>query len=392
MKTIILIDGSNFMFKCFWGHKLSSNGKNIQVVYAAFKNTLWLIKKIKKDLNTENVDVVFCWDRGYTKRFQYSKQAVMDGIINITYKGKRRVDNFIKNKYADEEEVVEKEDLNRQIAVFQEMLNKTSIQQRFSKGDEADDVIATYATKYGKENKIIIVSSDQDYHQLLTENVVIFNSHKNKYKNLKTMKEEDGFDTTQSYIEIAGLMGDKGDSILGVPGWGQVTAKKYIYQFKTTDAIIKDIKSKGKTFLDRFCSVKEMKKSVDEGLKHPWNAKEYQLILHEKRVAVAKHLKKMYCDLDLEPLLKPITKDNELVELFKQNNFQSMLNDLHHIQNEPIDESKVNRVLNLFKTKIAKCPKCDQEFMSKNSNIECPECNVATITKPKTTIVQPSLF
>lgn len=107
---------------------------------------------------------------------------------------------------------------------------------------EADDIAAIITKELQQENKITIITSDQDYLQLLNDNTQIFNLSKKK-NNLKDKSLGD----SHLDLQVKIIIGDKSDNISGCfPRCGQKTALKYIKENKLESLFIKYPGSKNK--------------------------------------------------------------------------------------------------------------------------------------------------
>jgi len=110
-------------------------------------------------------------------------------------------------------------------------------------GYEADDVIGSYCELLKKENKVVTVTSDHDYYQLLDDNVCMWDGMKIEYMTKSSFEEEYGI-TTKQHVDVGAFMGDKSDNIFGVPGWGLKTALKRIKKRGTWEQVLKGIEDK----------------------------------------------------------------------------------------------------------------------------------------------------
>ena len=99
---------------------------------------------------------------------------------------------------------------------------------------EADDIIAQIVNKYGdRDHQMVIFSTDGDYHQLITKNVVCYNPITKKLWTEKTFKEKHGI-MPYNHIYIKVIDGDKSDNVIGVKGVGPKTVLKLFPQLKDT--------------------------------------------------------------------------------------------------------------------------------------------------------------
>jgi len=105
---------------------------------------------------------------------------------------------------------------------------------------EADDLIAETALQLKSEGiDVVIFSEDKDMYQLLDEEKKI------RIHNLREEITRDYFKEIwgirpDEYVDWKCLVGDVSDNIKGLPGIGQVKAKKLLAQWKTLENIPKE--------------------------------------------------------------------------------------------------------------------------------------------------------
>lgn len=161
------------------------------------------------------------------------------------------------------------EDLTMQFPIIKELLKTMNIPIVQKDGIEADDILGAIAKKEGKKgNKIIILTGDRDYFQLVDINVnirypktIMGKTEYIIYDNYK-INEEYGL-TPEKLIEVKALMGDASDNIPGVKGIGEKTALKLIIQFESLEKIYEyiensDGKEIAKATLNKLIQDKEM--------------------------------------------------------------------------------------------------------------------------------------
>jgi DNA polymerase-1 len=92
---------------------------------------------------------------------------------------------------------------------------------------EADDTIGYLATRFQDKNDVVIMSSDQDFLQLVNNKITVYSPTKKKIYTPEKIKEEYGV-TPQNYLQMKILLGDSSDNVPGVPKLGP---KKLIKSF-----------------------------------------------------------------------------------------------------------------------------------------------------------------
>jgi len=131
------------------------------------------------------------------------------------------------------------EDLVPQFGRIEEMLRAMDIPTFKVEGQEADDIIATIARIVANEEiDLHIVSKDKDLHQLLTDNVKLWDPGKDEIIDPATLEEKMGFTPDQA-VEIQTLTGDSTDNVPGVPGIGPKKAAALIRKYGSVEEIRK---------------------------------------------------------------------------------------------------------------------------------------------------------
>ena len=195
-KPNLLIDGSNLLYRVYHVSQISSTN-----VVHMFMNS---VKKLYNDWLPE--DVYIAWDSKLKPKEKSFRRST------ATYKSTRD-----KSKW---------EDVYEHEKIIREMCKLLGICNIHPGSLEADDVIY-YLSKKLSPN--VIISSDHDLLQTITETTSVFNPVSKVLYNSKT------FDTlipvpVKSYVKYKALIGDKSDNIQGIKGVGPKTAVKYIDQ------------------------------------------------------------------------------------------------------------------------------------------------------------------
>ena len=97
---------------------------------------------------------------------------------------------------------------------------------------EADDLAAILIRKYQPQGKkIMMISGDQDWLQLVGPGVGWRDPVRNRRVTISNFKEETGLATTKQFLEWKAIVGDKGDNIPGVDGIGKKGAIDFLKQY-----------------------------------------------------------------------------------------------------------------------------------------------------------------
>jgi len=171
------------------------------------------------------------WDSGYKRRLEISTEAMNRGVIPEPYKSNRRRGEIPQPIL----------DLGRQKPHLMRMLSFTNIPQVIVKDEEADDVMASYAAKYGFSDRVLLYTTDKDFYQLLGENVFILND--SGVLDAAWFAGKYGIAPAR-WVDVGAFMGDRGDNIFGILGWGEVTAVKYVHEHGAFEAVLKALHAK----------------------------------------------------------------------------------------------------------------------------------------------------
>jgi DNA polymerase-1 len=135
------------------------------------------------------------------------------------------------------------EDLVKALPYIHELIEAFNIPTLFVDGYEADDVIGTLAKKAEATGFITyMMTSDKDFGQLVSEKCFIYKPGKFggdvEILGIKEVCEKFSIRRPGQVIDLLGLWGDASDNIPGIPGVGEVTAKKLIAEFDSIDNLL----------------------------------------------------------------------------------------------------------------------------------------------------------
>jgi len=143
------------------------------------------------------------------------------------------------------------EELVMQIDIIMKVLDGYRIPKYKKAGQEADDVIATFATKFSNDAdeqiEVFVITGDKDLAQLVDGKIniaLLGKGDKNSaFKHIKT--DEDVVEylgvTPDKIPDLFGLMGDKSDGIPGVTGIGPKNGVKLITTYGNLEGIYENI-------------------------------------------------------------------------------------------------------------------------------------------------------
>jgi DNA polymerase I len=129
-------------------------------------------------------------------------------------------------------------DLIPQFGLIREATRAFDIACIEQEGFEADDLIATYTRQAVEAGATVtIVSSDKDLMQLVSDQVSLYDTMKNKRIGRADVIEKFGLGP-ESVVDIQALAGDASDNVPGVPGIGVKTAAQLLEVYGTLESLL----------------------------------------------------------------------------------------------------------------------------------------------------------
>jgi len=223
-KKLFLLDAMALIYRAFFAFnknpRLNSKGLNTSAVFG-FANTLFDLLKKEKPTHI--------------------------GVAFDTMAPTVRHEGFEFYKAHRQETP---EDLVKSLPYIHELIEAFNIPTLFVDGYEADDVVGTLAKKAEKMGyTTYMMTSDKDFGQLVSENIFIYKPGKFggdvEILGPKEVCEKFAIKRPEQIIDLLGLWGDASDNIPGIPGVGEVTAKKLIAEFDSIDNLLVNVSKVG---------------------------------------------------------------------------------------------------------------------------------------------------
>lgn len=133
------------------------------------------------------------------------------------------------------------EDLRSQIARCEEIVRAFRVPILKCDGVEADDLIATCVKRALELSiKVVIVAADKDLMQLVTPEVILYDTMRDRVFGVPEVEERFGVRVDQ-LRDVLALTGDSSDAIPGVPSIGPKTAKELLQAYGTLEGIYENL-------------------------------------------------------------------------------------------------------------------------------------------------------
>ncbi|MEU4698499.1 DNA polymerase I [Nonomuraea dietziae] len=213
---LLLLDGHSLAYRAFYALKdanlMTSDGQHTEAVYGFIS----MLTNILRDEQPTNVAV--CFDRS---------EPTFRHVEYTEYKANRSETP---------------EDFRGQMQLIYELLDTMRIPHLSLPGYEADDLIATLATRAAAEGmNVLIVTGDRDALQLVSSEITVLMTRRGISDMTRFTPEAvvEKYDLTpQQYPDFAALRGDPSDNLLSIPGVGEKTAAKWVREFGSLTALV----------------------------------------------------------------------------------------------------------------------------------------------------------
>ncbi len=280
MKTLLLVDGSSYLYRAF--HALPDLRNRQNEPTGAIYGVLNMLRRLHKDYPADYSACVF------------------------DAKGKTFRDDIYPEYKAHRPPMPD--DLARQIAPLHEAILAMGWPLLMVEGVEADDVIGALAKRAEAEGmRTVISTGDKDIAQLVNPHVTLVNTMSNEVLDEQGVEAKFGLPPAR-IIDYLTLVGDAVDNVPGVEKCGPKTAVKWLTQYGSLDNLV--------------AHADEVSGVVGENLRRalPW-------------LPTGRELITIRCDVPLPVELHALTHeahDNaKLSELFERFEFKSWLKELN---------------------------------------------------------------
>jgi len=279
VKSLVLIDGSSYLYRAFYALPglTAPSGQPTGAIYGV----LTMLHKLIKEERPNLLGIIFDAP-GKTFRHELFPE----------YKANR---------------ASTPEDLIIQIEPLLTAIENLGLPLIRVNGVEADDVIGTLAKEAEQRGmKILIATGDKDFTQLVSDQITLLDTMKNRLTDRSAVIEKFGLPPEQ-IVDFLTLSGDASDNIPGVPKVGPKTAVKWLQQYSSLAGVIEH--------------ADEISGKVGEALRETIP----RLNLYQQLVTIDCSLE---LDYTLDDLLVGESKDSELYVQFKSLGLNALIKQL----------------------------------------------------------------
>ncbi|MGX9347690.1 DNA polymerase I [Microbacterium sp. KNMS] len=215
--TLLVVDGHSLAFRAFFALPVenfsTSDGQHTNAIHGFLSMFINLLR----DEDPTHVAVAFDVSRESFRTREYAEYKGTRAETPAEFKG--------------------------QIPLLQECLRAMNVTVLEKPDYEADDILATLATRGAEAGwNVLVCSGDRDTIQLVNDDITLLYPSVQGVSKLKrydpaAVVEKYGL-PPEMYPDIAALVGETSDNLPGVPKVGEKTAVKWLTQFGSLDALL----------------------------------------------------------------------------------------------------------------------------------------------------------
>ncbi|GAA1218431.1 DNA polymerase I [Rhodoglobus aureus] len=215
--TLMIIDGHSLAFRAFYALPVDSfqnrEGQHTNAIHGFLSMLISLLQNEKPT----HLAVAFDISRYSFRTREYPEYKGTRGETPVEFVG--------------------------QIPLLEEALKAMGVQTLSKEDYEADDILATLANE-GSNNgfRVLVVSGDRDAIQMVNDDVTLLYPNARGVSELKRYDRDAVFERygvePHQYPEVAALVGETSDNLIGVDKVGEKTAVKWINLYGSLDEVL----------------------------------------------------------------------------------------------------------------------------------------------------------
>ncbi|AWB95608.1 DNA polymerase I [Agromyces badenianii] len=215
--TLLVVDGHSLAFRAFYALPVDSfttrDGQHTNAIHGFLSMLLLLLQNEKPT----HIAVAFDISRFSFRTREYPEYKGTRGETPVEFKG--------------------------QVPLLQDALKAMGVRTLEKEDYEADDILATLAARGRAEGyRVLLVSGDRDTIQLVNDDVTLL------YPNTQGVSQLKRYDTAavmerygirpEQYPDVAALVGESSDNLIGITKVGEKTAVKWLGLYGDLDGIL----------------------------------------------------------------------------------------------------------------------------------------------------------
>lgn len=291
----LLCDGNSLLKVCMKDSTVNGRGEHIGGIFQ-------FLIQLKKMMSQRDWDYVYCFfDDTYSGILRYNiypeykanrdkhyenfgkDEGLSDymkeynaRLASMTkYLKKKKYEQDVKTKKELTQEEIDDANFDRERARLMEYLNELYIRWIMDEnGTEADDLIAYYIKHKKPEEKIVIISTDMDLTQLISDDVYIYNPHLHKNVTSINFKREFGYPHENVVLKKI-MCGDSSDNISNISLLSENKLFELVPDIKERPVTVDEVIAQAKALIEERIQQKKKPLKVCENIVNGVGNKDY---------------------------------------------------------------------------------------------------------------------
>ena len=217
----------------------------------------------------------------YWRRLNRTIKGMEKAIYNKSQKRRRAEERDMneEERRAHEERQKKKEivdeNFERERNLIMMYCIELSIRVLFDDKTEGDDFIAYYVQHKKPEERIVIVSTDNDLTQLISPTVAVYNRFLKKYLNVKNFKKIKGYPVENVTLKKI-FCGDVSDNVGNIKGLSENRLMELMPEIAERPVTVEEVKQRAQEKIDERMQEKKKPLQGHENIIHGVSNKEYE--------------------------------------------------------------------------------------------------------------------
>ena len=344
----LLVDGGSLLFSSMKEDTVNSKGEHVGGIHQ-------FLLQLRMQLTQRVFNrIVVTFDDTYSgyKRWElykpykenrdkdYEAYGVSEYMKQYNERLKRMQNAIFSKNKKKEEKVVSSfekfidENFDRERGVLCQIFNELCIRWHMDEIVEGDDLIAYYCLHKKRNEKILIISSDMDLTQLLSDDIMIYNQKIKKYISNKNFREYFGYDYRNTLVKKI-FCGDVSDNIGNIKGLSENKFAELMPEYKEREITIDEVKNKAKSLNEERIREKKKPLQLYDNIINGVSNKEYDgdfYVINEQIINLKKPLMTNDAIEEMEGILEaPLDMEDRsvknLITLIYENGIDDLMGD-----------------------------------------------------------------
>ncbi len=224
-KIHLVFDGNNLCYRCNCVTELyTKQGQRTSAILGTLNAVHSNVKSLSNKCNKPVSEIIMAFDKGHSQR---RKTVFPD------YKSNRKKEKSDEDKEWMSEFIAQANILYEKLPLF----GVKTMRQTGWEGDDLIYSITSQLTSQNPDDISVIISTDEDFHQLVSDTVYLYSPVKEVLYTPENYEELMGI-PQELFLTYKIIKGDSSDGIPGIAGIGEKTGKSLVNEYGNLEGIL----------------------------------------------------------------------------------------------------------------------------------------------------------